>query len=223
MHLSSHRTERRPSWPQLSQRFTCERECLASYLALETAEVLAGEKPGNLINMVKRPRSCGRDMFRFWRFHGHRLLQSVGLEVRKMVEREESVLLFIYHPKTLRELLSRPNVLAFLRKTGYAVPDDPARALDELQSRFADKTIPHEVGVFLGYPLKDVAGFMGMVSLPFSGQGPWKFYGDPERSIQLADSYNRCRCRMASRLETCHSPLDCLCPEETSPAEVVHF
>ena len=51
-----------------------------------------------------------------------------------------------------------------------------------------------------GYPLKDVAAFMGWVSLPFSCQRLWRIYGDPRRSLQLAQRFTHCRNRMARRL-----------------------
>jgi hypothetical protein len=69
---------------------------------------------------------------------------------------------------------------------------------------------PHEVGVFLGYPLKDVAGFMGWVDLPVTCQGPWKIYGNPDRSLALADGFRACRLRMDQRLRCCANASDCL-------------
>ena len=42
---------------------------------------------------------------------------------------------------------------------------------------------PHEIGFFLGYPTKDVLGFMGMNNLPLVGSGPWKMYGKLEESL----------------------------------------
>ena len=69
---------------------------------------------------------------------------------------------------------------------------------------------PHEIGIFLGYPLKDVLAFMGQVRLAFSCQGPWKIYGKPDQSLELADRYRHCRCRMAVRLQECTDPAECL-------------
>jgi len=100
--------------------------------------------------------------------------------------------------------------VVFLRKAGYSDPTDLNRTLAELKSRFAGKHFPHEVGAILGYPLKDVAGFMGWAPLPVTGQGPWKICGPPERSLSLAEEFLNCRCRMAQRLACCSTPFDCL-------------
>lgn len=210
--MQHHRSdiERRPAWHDLAERFADERECLASFLALEAAEVLDGDKPANLINIANRRRACGRNLYKLWRRHGTTLLRQGGLAVRELADRGDSLLLFIYRPQTLAALLVRPNVVGFLRKAGYTNPADPQTSLTELQARIPAAGFPHEIGVFLGYPLKDVAGFMGWASLPFTCQGPWKIYGDPKRSLDLAEAFRQCRHRMARRLARCATPVDCL-------------
>lgn len=211
--------ERRPFWQELAGRFADERECLAAFLALETAEVLDGGKPANLINIANRRRACGRNFYRIWRRHGATLLRQSGLAVRELADRGSSLLLLIYRPQALSTLLARPNVVGFLRKAGYAQPADVQLALKELQSRISAAGFPHEIGVFLGYPLKDVAGFMGWAPLPFTCQGPWKIYGDPTGSLGLAETFRQSRCRMARRLSCCATPVDCLQVVGCLPAE----
>lgn len=210
--MQHHRSEakRRPSWHELAGRFADERECLASFLALEAAEVLAGEKPANLINVANRQRPCGRNLYRMWQRHGATLLRRGGLAVRELADRGDALLLLIYRPEALAALLARKSVAGFLRRAGYPDPADPEATLAELQSRVSAERFPHEIGVFLGYPLKDVAAFMGWVGLPFTCQGPWKIYGDPRGSLSLAEAFRQCRCRMARRLARCATPVDCL-------------
>ena len=210
--MQHHRSDekRRPIWHDLAERFADERECLASFLALEAAEVLDGEKPANLINVANRRRTCGRNLYRMWQRHGATLLRQGGLAVRELADRGDSLLLLLYRPQPLAALLARPNVVGFLRKAGYTNPADPQTSLTELQSRISAEGFPHEIGVFLGYPLKDVAGFMGWAPLPFTCQGPWKIYGDPTGSLGLAEAFRQSRCRMARRLARCATPVDCL-------------
>ena len=118
-------------------------------------------------------------------------------------------MLLVYRARTLAALLARPATQAVLRRAGYADPADPEAALDELARRFAAAEFPHEIGVFLGYPLKDVAAFLGWVDLPFTCQALWRIYGRPERSLALADAIRRSRCRMAQKLSSA-APLECL-------------
>lgn len=207
-HVSSR--ARRPVWHEVSARFSNPSECLASFLALEAAEVLAGAKPANLITVGNRRRACGRNLYEIWRSLGGAVLAGSGLVARELSDRGDSVMLLLYSPSAMQALLERPNVAAVLRRAGYADRACPDKVLDELASRVAGGGFPHEVGVFLGYPLKDVAAFMGWVHLPFAGQGPWKIYGDPGESLRLAETFRCCRKRMAERLTSCASPFECL-------------
>lgn len=220
--MQHHRSDKqkRPAWHDLAGRFADERECLAAFLALESAEVLDGGKPANLINIANRRRHCGRNFYRIWRRHGDSLLRQSGLAVRELADRGDSLLLLLYRPQTLAALLARPNVVGFLRKAGYTDPANPQTSLTELHSRISAAGFPHEIGVFLGYPLKDVAGFMGWASLPFSCQGPWKIYGDPTGSLDLAEAFRQSRCRMARRLSCCATPVDCLQVADASAATI---
>lgn len=199
----------RPGWQELSRRFGGDRECLAVFLALETAEILAGAKPANLINVANKRRPCGKNLYELWKKCGASLLGTSGLAVKELADRGNSLLLLIYRPDAMAALLARKNAGAVLRRAGYREPSDPAKALSELHSRMKADDFPHEIGVFLGYPLKDVAGFMGWVPLPFTCQGPWKIYGDPCQSLRLAETFRSCRERMAERLTRCNSPFDC--------------
>jgi hypothetical protein len=170
----THRTvaRPRPMWQELSRQFPDDRDCLACYLALETAEVLEGVKPANLVNVVNKPRSCGRNIYVLWKNQGSALLQHSGLEAIEFVDRGDSVLLFLYRRSELMALLARRSVAIILRKAGYTDPANLEKTLVQLQARFSKGDFPHEIGVFLGYPLKDVIGFMGWAQLPFSSQGP---------------------------------------------------
>jgi hypothetical protein len=201
---------RRPNWLDIAHRFPGECECLASYLALEAAEVIDGIKPANLINLIDRQHSCGRNIYQFWQRHGKRLLAHSGLAVRELVYRNDGVLILIYHPARLAAHLKTPKVANFLHKAGYSRPTVMMQVLEALTSRFAVGDFPHEIGALLGYPLKDVAGFMGWVRLPVSHQGPWKMYGDPRPGLVVAAACRGCRETMASRLAMGINPLDCL-------------
>ena len=200
----------RPVWQEISRYFPDERDCLAAFLALESAEVLERAKPANLVNVVNRRRPCGRNLYLLWKKHGTGLIREGGLAVKELVDRGDSLLLFLYRPADLAALLARKSVSVILKKAGYPDPANLENSLAELRSRLTGGGFPHEIGVFLGYPLKDVLGFMGWARLPFTCQGPWKIYGEPRESIRLAETHWRSRCRMARLLGACADPLDCL-------------
>ena len=200
-----------PHWHTVARRFPEARDCLTSFLAYETAEILAGAKPANLINLIDRPHHCGRNFYRLWQECGKEILTQSGLVGRVLVDRGDSLLLLVYEPQLLTALLAKPAVAAMLRRAGYAEGGGIAPVLEQLGARCrAGEGFPHEIGIFLGYPLKDVAAFLGWVALPFTVQGPWKIYGQPEKSLDLAACHRRCRERMLRKLAHCGRPEECL-------------
>jgi hypothetical protein len=202
--------QHRPSWSGITRRFADDRDCLAAFLALEGAEVLAGVKPGNLVNVVNRQRPCGRNLHTLWRAHGQPLLSVTGLHALELHDRGSSVLLFLYDERQLNRLLQQKAVQTILKKCGYSDPSNLAGTLGELQARTGGNLFPHEIGIFLGYPLKDVLAFMGSIRIPYSCQGPWKIYGNPRQSLALARCYRECRYRMACHLAEGIDPIQCL-------------
>jgi hypothetical protein len=200
-----------PHWHTVVHRFPGARDCLASFLAYESAEILAGVKPASLINLVNRPHHCGRNFYRLWKECGPALLKKSGLVGRELVDRGDSLLLLVHDPSLLDGLLHRPATRAMLHRAGYALTGGTAAVLTELQERCrAGEGFPHEIGIFLGYPLKDVAAFLGWAAIPFTVQGPWKIYGQPEKSLDLAASHQRCREHMVRKLARCGRPEECL-------------
>ena len=54
---------------------------------------------------------------------------------------------------------------------------------------------PHEIGLFLGYPLEDVTGFIAAGGAEYRCSGCWKVYGDVEQAQHLFRRYAACRKR----------------------------
>lgn len=197
-------------WTRMASRLADDRACLSAFIAFHAAEVLAGVKPGNLVTIHDKVHPCGRNLLRLWRRYGAGLLQNSPLAAEELRHGTGSVLIYLYRPDLLETLLCSGRVRNFLRRAGYAPFGDSRDALDSLGRRFEQEDFPHEIGIFLGYPLKDVAGFMGWAAIPFSSPGPWKIYGRPDRSLELAACHRACRRRMAQELENGNDPARCL-------------
>jgi hypothetical protein len=133
--------------------------------------------------------------------------------------RESALLLLCYNTDQLERHLSHPGIRALLAKSGYDTTTTSAELLIELGCRFNGKnSFPHEIGLFIGYPAKDVAAFMGLITIPFTCQGPWRIYGDPRQSLRLADTYRQSRMDMSCILNRCSSPFDSLDTATSRPA-----
>ena len=49
---------------------------------------------------------------------------------------------------------------------------------------------PHEMGIFLGYPLEDVRGFIRHEGKESRYTGYWKVYGDVTQAKQIFQAYD---------------------------------
>lgn len=203
-------------WRRVGRNIRDDRSCLAAFLALHSAEVLDGVKPANLVMLHDRLHTCGRNLYRLWDEHAAGLLADSGVEAKILSDCGRRRLVLLYGPGLLEGLLNKPNARNFLLKAGYPPYERAAQALEELTRRMRPGDFPHEIGLFLGYPLKDVAGFMGWAAIPFSSNGPWRIYGDPTRSLGLAQCHKACRRRMARKLAGGCDPSLCLCPHRAA-------
>ena len=208
---------------QISSRFTDPLDCLAAHLMLESSEVLAGVKPANLISLTNNNRPCGRNLFHLWQSHHVQLSRRLDLLCFKVLQtRDNAFLLLCYNAEHLTKHLSHAGIRALLSKSGYDTTASSEALLTELCCRFKNNTtFPHEIGLFIGYPAKDVAAFMGLINIPFTCQGPWKIYGDPRNSLRLADTYRQTRKDMSCKLSHCISPFECLA--STTPSRAFFF
>ena len=187
---------------QIIERFDNPLDCLTAYLMLECSEVLAEVKPANLVSLVNRSRPCGRNLYQLWQLHHEEMALRIGnLTFIVLQSTSQALLLFCYNDSRLDRHLSHAGIRALLHKAGYDKDSSCKALVAELCRRIVkNSTFPHEIGLFIGYPAKDVAAFMGIVNLPFTCQGPWKIYGDPARSLALAEQHRCCRQRMGTLL-----------------------
>ena len=63
------------------------------------------------------------------------------------------------------------------------------------------KSFPHEIGLFLGYPVAAVVGFITHKGQAFCYSGYWKVYANEEETRALFDRYAHCIEDFCSRLE----------------------
>jgi hypothetical protein len=151
------------------------------------APVMLGLKCGALLNL----RRGGEDLRAAWRSAKGGLERRLGLEFAEMSYTEQSVILLIYRSDLLMRRISSEDVRDFLLSRGYdCEPDAAASCVERLKSRFKSE-FPHEIGIFLGYPLEDVRGFIENAGKNSKLSGYWKVYGDEARALEKFDEYKR--------------------------------
>lgn len=119
--------------------------------------------------------------------------RGLRLVILKGCRRTGSYLLYLYRERDLAEVLGRREHRDFLRAMGYTPWEAPGDCLRQLAARLClEEEFPHEIGVFLGYPLDDVKGFIRHKGRDYTFCGCWKCYGDPQAARRRFERYRRC-------------------------------
>lgn len=120
-------------------------------------------------------------------------LQGKGLALVTLCRKKDTALLYVYRKSQLQKDLRKPGVAQFLSCYGYHRLDTD-KALERLQIRLCEnRGFPHEIGLFLGYPLGDVIGFIENGGQNFQYSGCWKVYGNRREAIKRFDKYKKCK------------------------------
>ena len=168
------------------------------WLFVSVAGVLFAEKCGELIT-VRADRFALSKQQRLKRIMT--LSRSWHFSCRRLLQQPASLKLLVFDRGRVRRQLARvPSwIFSQLRYPGEV---SVAGFLHELGRRWRESgRIPHEIGLVLGYPLKDVLGFMGLLPLRYEGGCGWRIYGNPCRSLRRSQRYRVARERAIAFLE----------------------
>lgn len=100
-------------------------------------------------------------------------------------------LIFVYRKKMLEERLGQPNIQLFLGQ--YEYQDFSLQgALATLNAHLKTSEFPHEIGVFLGYPLSDIQGFIQHKGRNAKCVGVWTVYDDVEQAQKIFSMFRKC-------------------------------
>ena len=159
-------------------------------LVRQCAPTLAGMKPGSIFCVHPPVPESIRRQVEMW----NEQLTPLGLSLQILLERpgSGSMIVYVYRRKLLEGALSNCACQHFLEETGYKKTD-----LDGMLTQLTDRLqtqseFPHEIGVFLGYPLQDVIGFIENRGRNFTCCGFWKSYSNPAKTQVCFDCYRRC-------------------------------
>jgi hypothetical protein len=142
-------------------------------------------------------------LFRFPYTKPHELMKSLAVYRKRLAPKGVSILIikqtacsaliYVYRERQLEADLQKPGVMAFLSQLGYHF-DTPTEAISCLMERFSQsEDFPHEVGLFLGYPLWDVSGFIHHQGRNCKLSGHWKVYSHEKDARVLFDRFNHCK------------------------------
>ncbi len=162
-------------------------------LAFQCAPFIMGIKPSNLFIIGNKGLS---DAVRLLERGGYSyfVLHSSGLRTA----------LLLYDGKALGELVAAGRTAGFLRGLGY-FGTGLLEMLGGCRIRYrqymsGQRDFPHELGVFLGYPLEDVEGFISNHGKNSLYTSYWKVYHDLPAKLALFEAYDEARRELLERV-----------------------
>ena len=172
-------------------------------LARHCAPVLAGIKPANLFSVGSQEDGDLEQLVSSYQAG----FQKQGIWFRILCRCSERTLILVYRPAFLLSCLENREARELLERFGYpaAWGQLPLEALlDCLACRIQERKgwgFPHEIGLFLGYPIADVMGFIQNWGNNYLYSGYWKVYSDVQAARQQFARYETVKAEMLRILE----------------------
>lgn len=107
--------------------------------------------------------------------------------------------IMVYNEELLSDVLRSSDNEGVLTYYGYQVQAlNVMEQLRQLQQRYHSyrsqgSEFPHEMGIFLGYPKRDVEEYIRNHGANYIFCGVWKVYHDAEHAMKLFDSFHQVR------------------------------
>ncbi|MCP3966745.1 MAG: DUF3793 family protein [Lentisphaerae bacterium] len=161
------------------------------------APVLSGVKPSLLLHVRNSQTRPERRCYDLLSQHDWRIGDVTGLEHLILSDNGKGLQILFFNCEAIETVLRDRRCRLFLSHFGYSrefVSVDTDLKL--LADRFAeDENFPHEIGIFLGYPLKDVAAFIYRPSATRNLPGArWRVYGRHNESLALMRLFEQAEC-----------------------------
>ncbi len=120
------------------------------------------------------------------------ILVPKGLRIVPVKYMEKRVLIYMYRPERLAKDLENPLTKALLTELGYPVGDVELCVAHMIYRVNASDKFPHEIGLFLSYPPRDVEAFIRNEAKNAKYVGTWKVYYDEEKALRTFAMYDKC-------------------------------
>ncbi len=163
-----------------------EKSSLIFAMALQCAPLFLKIKPAELFCVSS---DCQKEIRNFL----------IGTEVSVVLlgGKKTGQVFLLYQKENFKRMLKESKRIKLLKQMGY--PKKGFRdQLMYLKERFQqycarEGEFPHEIGIFLGYPVEDVQGFMKNHGKDYLYCGYWKVYSNVERAKKMFDMYDRAK------------------------------
>ena len=149
---------------------------------------LAGLKTGNLFTVEYDEK---KEFIKEIREFNERL-KNKGIRIIPVRYLSNKAVVYLYRPEMLKKDFTDREVCKILKEKGYSYSNTDLCVAELARHLAEDASFPHEIGLFLGYPVEDVQGFMRSPKEGVKYTGFWKVYGDIDSALKTFERYKKC-------------------------------
>ncbi|ACD21843.1 DUF3793 family protein [Clostridium botulinum] len=164
------------------------KEYIETFISYNVALISARLKPSITLNLSKYDN---KDIFYLWNMYGKDYLRKLNLGYISLRDSDKSLIVLIYDKELLEKYINKKDNLKFLNCVGYDRELSVEDALNTLKDRYEVYNCPHELGIFLGYPLEDVKDFMECSEKKCLTCGYWKVYNSENKAKTIFTLFDR--------------------------------
>lgn len=162
---------------------------IEKYLIEHCSPTLAGLKTANLFSFHVDNLNKLKISIKIWNDR----LNIKGIYLSLLSLKGDLALVYVYRRNRLKEDLKKEGVFEILNIYGYKSTNIDY-AVNTLKERLKFyEQFPHEIGLFLGYPLEDVKGFIDNMGKNSKCSGCWKVYFNECEKIKMFNKFNKCK------------------------------
>lgn len=159
---------------------------MRSFISYLISPVITGIKPSSTITLSKQ----GHNLYKLWDMYGEDFLKDLNLKHILLRETVNSKVVLIYDEINLMNTVYKKSSMDFLEKLDYRLTMSIYEILTHLVNRYDSFHCPHELGIFLGIPVKDVECFMECTKSKCLLCGYWKVYEEEKKAQEIFELYD---------------------------------
>lgn len=162
---------------------------IEQYLIEHCAPTLASLKTANLFTYRYESDRGLDEQLKLWNM----AFKDKGIEMILLKKQKSFALIYVCRKDRLKKDLKKPGVAEFLYEYGYE-STNADYAIEKLKTRLSgSEEFPHEIGIFLDYPLGDVVGFIANAGENCKCTGCWKVYCNECEAVRTFAKFKKCR------------------------------
>lgn len=175
-----------------------DKNYLISTIAYSAAPTIAKEKVSSLV-VFNNNNNNKRNLYKLWEKYKKEIEIEFPFKFYELKNNDKVAVVLFYNEERLNKILLEEKNLNFLKRFGYKNNMNIKECLKLLSDRY-ENACPHEIGIFLGYPIDDVIEFIDCPNKQCLMLGYWKVYHNMEKAKDIFKKYDMAKDKMMNLL-----------------------